>query len=155
MSTCIRLTVTLSIFLDIKQSEHKEKQNKCHKMKLSHAVKTLWQQSDLNHSLINEFVSVTAASNEMLTCSHSPTPLSVPFTSHWHSGMRERERQKETERDREREICREKKRETERERGREKKEMLEIWGNLHWIDSDYRILSLSRVKCNSTQLHNL
>lgn len=60
-----------------------------------------------------------------LTCSHSPTPLRVPFRSQWHSGMRDKNGW-----------------------GYENVNGRGGWGALQWIDTDCRFLQNSRVKHN-------
>lgn len=81
VSTCIGLTVALSTFL------HKqESMRKIWRLKYCCAIKSVKSLSHLIKRCV--VLCVYRGSNEILTCSHSPTPLRVPFRSHWHSGMR-------------------------------------------------------------------
>lgn len=103
MPACIRLTVTLSTFLCKQTIKRWLMLQMC-------GYSNCWHQHD--HM-------------KTLTCSHSPTPLRVPFRSQWHSGMRDKSGW-----------------------GYENVNGRGGGGALQWIDTDCRILRNSRVKHN-------
>lgn len=83
MAAGVRLTVTLSTSLNKQIGKQKET--------LTNIYTFIFLTSSHQYSVIRLGSKVFGlVQMKILTCSHSPMPLSVPFSSHWHSGMRRR-----------------------------------------------------------------
>lgn len=80
LSPCVGLAVTLPTFLDKTHETISESGNQSS----THSLR--WIRVCTQMCITNK--GEGEHNNGILTCWQSPTPLRVPFTSHWHSGRR-------------------------------------------------------------------